>query len=135
MSALAIHPPMPTRLPSLRPRTEPAGPDTCPLHGPDSPYTRNTLGYYSSYAPTCCGPAHGCLIGLREAMETALGDQIMEDVALLRDNPADDTVRTRLRQNYNRLRRMTTVLATPLSEARRILWPSPEPQPQIHATG
>ena len=133
MSALAVHPPMPTRLPSLRPRTEPAGPDTCPLHGPDSPYTRNTLGYYGSYAPSCCGPAHGCLIGLHEAIETALGDQIMEDVAILSDYPADDTVRTRLRQNYNRLRRMTTVLVTPLSEARRILWP-PQP-PQIQATG
>lgn len=133
MSALVATPPMPTRLPSLRPRTEPAGPDTCPLHGPDSPYTRNTLGYYSSYAPLCCGPTGGCLIGLREAIETALGDQIMEDVALLRGNPTDAAIRTRLRQNYNRLRTMTTVLATPLSEARRILQLSQSPQ--IRATG
>ena len=113
--------PMPTHRPSLRNPDAPTGPITCCLHGPSSPYTRNTLGYYSSYSPQCCGTAGGCYIGLREAVENRLGELILEDVALLRANPADTTARTRLQQNYSRLRRMTDVLATPLSEARRVL--------------
>jgi hypothetical protein len=112
---------MPTHRPSLRDPTAPAGPSTCQLHGPTSPYTRNTLGYYSSYAPRCCGPVGGCLIGAREAVETRLGERVMEDVVLLRANPADTAARNRLQQNYERLRDMTSILVTPLSEARRVL--------------
>lgn len=121
MATAVAAPPMPTHRPSLRDPSAPTGPLTCCLHGPASPYTRNTLGYYSSYAPRCCGPAGGCLIGAREAAENRLGERIMEDVALLRADPSDTATRTRLQQNYDRLRRMTAVLATPLSEARRVL--------------
>lgn len=120
--ATAVAPaPMPTHRPSLRDPSAPTGPIACYLHGPASPYTRNTLGYYSSYAPRCCGIAGGCLIGAREAAENRLGERVMEDVALLRADPSDNAARDRLQQNYDRLRRMTTVLATPLSEARRVL--------------
>lgn len=121
MAAAVAIPPMPTHRPSLRDPDAPTGPITCCLHGPTSPYTRNTLGYYSSYSPQCCGITGGCFIGLREAVENRLGELIMDDVALLRSNPADTAARDRLQQNYSRLRRMTVVLATPLSEARRVL--------------
>lgn len=114
---------IPTHRPSLRDPTAPTGPSTCQLHGPDSPYTRNTLGYYSSYAPPCCGPAGGCHIGLREAAENRLGNLIMEDVILLRNRPNDTAARSRLRQNYDLLRHATSVLVTPLSEARLVLAP------------
>jgi hypothetical protein len=83
MSALT----MPTHRPSLRPTSQSTGPPTCHLHGPDSPYTRNTIGDYSSYAPQCCGLLGGCLLGERERTERRL---ISELFGLLEDlhNPS-----------------------------------------------
>ena len=112
---------IPTHRPSLRDPSAPTGPTTCQLHGPTSPYTRNTLGYYSSYAPTCCGLAGGCYIGVREAIETTVAERIMEDVILLRNCPDDAAARDRLQQNYDHLRSMSSALLTPLSEARSVL--------------
>ena len=122
---------IPTHRPSLRDPSAPTGPITCQLHGPTSPYTRNTLGYYSSYAPTCCGLAGGCYIGVREAIETTVAERIMEDVIILRNCPDDAAARDRLQQNYEHLCRMTSALITPLTEARRVLTPTPTPTPII----
>jgi hypothetical protein len=116
---------MPSRLPSFRSPDAAVGPDACPLHGPTSPYTRNTLGYYSSYAPTCCGPLYGCTIGIQEAIECRLAEAIMEDIALLchshSSSQDQSEVVTRLQANYERLRNMTSVLLTPLTEAQHVL--------------
>ena len=74
--AAAVIPPMPTRLPSFRDQDAPTGPPTCLLHGPTSPYTRNTRGEYSSHAPACCGPDGGCYIGRQEELETLVANQL-----------------------------------------------------------
>jgi len=82
------------------------------------------MGYYSSYAPRCCGPLYGCSIGSEEAAQRRVADAIMEDVALLHvTTTADDMtpIVSRLRQNCDRLRNMTSALLTPLDVGERTL--------------
>lgn len=82
------------------------------------------MGYYSSYAPACCGPLHGCSIGAEEAEQLRVADAIMEDVALLHRtaNPdSQEAIVSRLQQNCDRLRNMTSALLTPLDVGERTL--------------
>jgi hypothetical protein len=45
---------------------------TCRLHGPSSLYTRNSQGYYATFAATC----NGCQVGLHEDAENAAADRV-----------------------------------------------------------
>ncbi len=84
------------------------------------------MGYYSSYAPACCGPLHGCSIGTEEAEQLRVADAIMEDVALLHraaftGPDSQGAIVSRLQQNCDRLRNMTSALLTPLDVGERTL--------------
>jgi hypothetical protein len=83
------------------------------------------MGHYSSYAPACCGPLHGCSIGAEEAEQLRVADAIMEDVALLHrattDPTSQEAIVSRLQQNCDRLRNMTSALLTPLDVGERTL--------------
>jgi hypothetical protein len=82
------------------------------------------MGYYSSYAPRCCGPLHGCTVGAEEAEQLRVADAIMEDVALLHRGADPDSlgpIVSRLRENCDRLRNMTSALLTPLDVGERTL--------------
>jgi hypothetical protein len=63
-------------IPLSPPRGDEPAPDplraTCRLHGPRSLYTRNSEGYYGTYAPGC----NGCDIGDREAEENAAAERV-----------------------------------------------------------
>lgn len=104
--ATAVIPPMPTRLPTLRDPDAPTGPSACLLHGPTSPYTRNTRGDYSSHAPACCGPDGGCYIGRQEELETLVANQLTEMTDTLGRHlvtgPATDSTCHTLAENIDR---------------------------------
>ena len=120
---------MPTRLPSFRDPDAPTGPSTCLLHGPTSPYTRNTRGEYSSHAPACCGPDGGCYIGRQEELETLVANQLTEMTDSLArrlvTGPPDSTCHTlaeNIDQHIHLLQRTTpSSFQTQIQEADRML--------------
>jgi hypothetical protein len=61
----------------------------CPLHGPRPSglyHTRNSSGFYSTYAPMC----NGCVVGAREMREFEVCDGVKDAVRYLRCILDDD---------------------------------------------
>lgn len=100
---------------------------TCRLHCPSSRYTRNSAGYYGSYAPDC----NGCAVGLLEAEEQVIADRIRSNTNDLYElwttqyNDASIAEAQRicdmLVRDIEILESMTTVVVTPNDYARRML--------------
>ncbi len=99
----------------------------CPLHRPGSLYTRNSNGYYGSFAPACTG----CAVGERETEEHDVAETIsnlMQSLRFLwRSHYNDESVLEArnmaefLRERIAHLRSLTNVIVTPIDYAERVL--------------
>jgi hypothetical protein len=99
----------------------------CPLHRPNSIYTRNSEGYYGSFTPAC----NGCAVGAQEEQEQVVTDSIRTRTVELRvlwltryDEEATidaTSIAEALEADIVTLEGMTTVVVTPIDYARRVL--------------
>ena len=102
---------------------------SCPLHvqrGP-IPYTRNSNGHYSSFAPAC----NGCVVGGFERGEATVAETVREEtVNLLNAWSSAYTATTgseasaiaeRLQTALNHLRTLSGIIVTPIDLAERAL--------------
>jgi hypothetical protein len=100
---------------------------SCRLHHPYSLYTRNSDGYYGTYAPTC----NGCAVGRREAEEHIVVDRIRSytyalEELWLRGYDDESVIMAQntagmLMADIATLESMTRVIVTPIDYAQRML--------------
>jgi hypothetical protein len=100
---------------------------SCSLHRPGAPYSRNSDGYYGSYAPAC----NGCPRGNSDEEECELADEVRRQTRSLLSiwstcyteytaaDAADLSVE--LLRAMNRLNERTTVVVTPQDYAERVV--------------
>lgn len=101
--------------------------DSCPLHRPGAPYSRNSDGYYGSHTPGC----NGCERGSAEAAETVMADVVRHGTRQLLSlwtncydvyTVVDATdISIDLAIAVHELRGSTTVVVTPQDYAERVL--------------